>query len=221
MACSANVRPAPHHYIINVINMSKTVEIVKEWIDFEANNPNGSLEDFCRYFLSKKNKSKSITDNSCVSDYNQIYSLTRVINRLSKLWMYFTLNAMKPMGLTSFDEFEFLYSTHQLKSVRKKDLIYMHFIEISSGLLVIDRLIKKGFLEERIHEQDKRSKQVSLTKKGKDALDDCQLALGKIAESLYGEMPAEEMELCIQYLLPAEKNIAQKWNGIKRFEPLN
>ena len=96
----------------------------------------------------------------------------------------------------------------------------MQFIEISSGLLVIDRLIKKGFLQERIDEYDKRSKQVSLTKKGKSTLDKCQAALGKVAESLYGEMAIEEMEICIQHLSPIEKSIAQKWNQMKRFEPV-
>jgi DNA-binding MarR family transcriptional regulator len=200
--------------------MSKTVEIVKEWIDFEYMHPAGTLEDFCRHFLSEKDKSKSMAKDSCTSDYQQIYSLTKAINRLSKLWMYFTLDAMKPMGLTSFDEFAFLYNTDLSNSIRKKDLIYMQFIEISSGLLVIDRLIKKGFLQERVDEYDKRSKQVTLTKKGKATLDKCQFALGKVAADLYGEMPAEEMQFCIQHLSPIEKSIAQKWNEIKRFEPV-
>lgn len=201
--------------------MNKTVELVKEWVEFEEQHPSSTLKDFCRHFLSSKNSGKSLANNvSCTSDHQQIYSLTRLINRLSKLWMYFTLNAMKPMGLTSFDEFAFLYNTDQSNSIRKKDLIYMQFIEISSGLLVIDRLIKKGFLQDRIDENDKRSKQVSLTKKGKATLDKCQIALGKVAESLYGQLPLEEMELCIQHLSPIEKGIAQKWNQVKRFEPV-
>jgi len=88
--------------------MNKTVEIVKEWVDFEEKNPAGTLEDFCTFFLSEKGKNKSTTKHlGGSSDCLFIYSLTKVINRLSKLWMYFTLNAMKPMGLSSFDEFVF------------------------------------------------------------------------------------------------------------------
>ncbi len=201
--------------------MNKTVEIVQQWVDFEAKNPAGTLEDFCRTYLSEKEKNKSMTqDLPSSSDCKLTYSLTKVINRLSKLWMYFTLNAMKPMGLSSFDEFVFLYTVEQSKSIRKKDLIYMHFIEISSGLLVIERLIKKGFLKERTDDLDKRSKQVSLTQKGNDTLKTCDVALSKVAESLYGEMPEEEMQLCIQYLSPVENSIAQKWHQIKKFEPV-
>ncbi|MEP6713346.1 MAG: winged helix DNA-binding protein [Ferruginibacter sp.] len=201
--------------------MNKTVELIKEWVEFEEQHPKGSLEDFCKNFLSAKEKKQSIGKALAgSSECLFIYSLTKVINRLSKLWMYFTLDAMKPMGLTSFDEFVFLYTVHHLKSIRKKDLIYMHFIEISSGLLVIDRLINKGFLEERTDEQDKRSKQVSLTKKGNATLKVCDVALSKVAESLYGEMPEEELKLCVEYLSPLENSIAQKWNKIKRFKPV-
>jgi DNA-binding MarR family transcriptional regulator len=200
--------------------MSNTVEIVKQWVDFEAKNPTGTLEDFCRNFLNESEKKQHTANKSFPLNTQKIYSLTRIINRLSKLWMYFTLNAMKPMGLTSFDEFAFLYATNLSNSMRKKDLIYMQFIEISSGLLVIDRLIKKGFLQDRVDEQDKRSKQVTLTKKGKATLDKCQAALSEVAESLYSKMPLEEMEFCIKHLSPLEKSIAQKWHQIKKFEPI-
>jgi DNA-binding MarR family transcriptional regulator len=69
-------------------------------------------------------------------------------------------------------------------------------------------------------EYDKRSKQVTLTKKGKATLDKCQVALGKVAENLYGEMPEEEIKFCIQHLSPIEKSVAQKWNRMKRFDPV-
>lgn len=200
--------------------MNKTLQVVQEWVDFEEQYPKATLEDFCRHYLSAGSKKIVASDIPCSTNYHLRYSLTKVINRLSKLWMYFTLNAMKPMGLSSFDEFIFLYTVENSKAIRKKDLIYMHFIEISSGLLVIDRLIKKGFLEEKMHEQDKRSKQVYITKKGKETLKDCHFALNTVAEELYGEMPDEEMDVCLQYLTPVESKIAQKWHHIKKFEPV-
>ncbi len=196
--------------------MSNTVEILKEWLDFERIKPNASIDDFCVNFLSLKEKNTiSITDLNCKSDNQLIFGLTKTINRLSKLWMYFTLNAVKSIGLTSFDEFTFLYTINESKVLKKKDLIYMHYLEISSGLLVIDRLIKKGFLTEKTDDEDKRSKLVSLTPKGKQALEKCDLELGKVANELYGEMPKEEMELCIQYLMPIENANGKKWHQIK------
>jgi DNA-binding MarR family transcriptional regulator len=201
--------------------MNNTVALVTAWVEFEGRQPQASIEDFCRHMLSSIDTHRRTEgETNCQTDYQNIYALTRIINRLSKLWMHFTLSAMKPMGLTSFDEFAFLYNTNQANSMRKKDLIYMQFIEISSGLLVIDRLIKKGFLQERIDDYDKRSKQVSLTKKGKLTLDKCQIAVGKVAENLYGEMPKEAIELCIHHLEPVEKKIAMQWYALKRFDPV-
>jgi DNA-binding MarR family transcriptional regulator len=196
--------------------MNNTVEIVKEWLDYQVINPNATIEDFCNNFLFKSKKSKNlITDLNCKSENQLVFGLTKTINRLSKLWMYFTLNAVKSIGLTSFDEFTFLYTINESKFLKKKDLIYMHYLEISSGLLVIDRLIKKGFLAEKTDEDDKRSKLVSLTPKGKQALEKCDLELGKVANELYGEMPKEQMEFCTQYLMPIENANGMKWNEIK------
>jgi DNA-binding MarR family transcriptional regulator len=200
---------------------NRTVQLVQEWVNFESKHPTGTLEDFCRHVLSEKDDVKPVkADLSCSSDYRMIYSLTRVINRLSRLWMYFTLQAIRPMGLSSFEEFGFLYTVDQSKTIRKKDLIYMHFMESSSGLLVIDRLIKKGFLKEKTNQEDKRSKQVFLTQKGHDVLKKCDVALSKVAENLYSEMPEKDMQSCIRHLSLLENRIARKWHEIKKFEPV-
>lgn len=201
--------------------MNKTVALVKEWAAFEEKTPSGSLEDFCRQYLKQQREKETSTEALSLDEaYSCRYALSKVINRLSKLWMYFTLDVMKPMGLTSFDEFIFLYTVSQSPSIRKKDLIYMHFIEISSGILVIDRLIKKGFLSEKTGNQDKRSKQLSITQKGKETLAACHVQLDKIARELYGGMPEKEMEVCLEYLTPIENRIAEKWNQMKKFDPV-
>lgn len=202
--------------------MNRTVEIVQEWAGFEEKNPTGTIEDFCKDYL-KKQQLKDITDNvdDCTPDYACRYALTRVINRLSRLWMFFTLTEMKPIGLTGFDEFVFLLTVQRLEPIRKKDLIYLHFIEISSGILIIDRLIKKGFLAEKTDEQDKRSKRVTITAKGKKVLADGHVALDHVYHDLYGDMPESAMLECLDQLNPLLDRIAKKWNQIKKFEPVS
>ncbi len=202
--------------------MNNTVLLIKEWTDYQEKYPEATIESFCEAYLSSKNLTESaIDENTGKQDFKTTYALSKVINRLSKLWMYFTLQAIKPMGLTSFDEFVFLFTLNQNPSMRKKDLIYTHFIEISSGLLVIDRLIKKGFLAEKTNNQDKRSKQVSMTLKGKKTFTECQNALRIVAKDLYEDMPEDQMTECLQYLVPLELKISQKWNLIKKFKPMD
>lgn len=199
--------------------MNKTVEIVQEWTGFEAAHPSGSIEDFCREYL-KKQQLMEFSDADYEYNYACRYALTKVINRLSRLWMFYTLQQMKPLGLTSFDEFLFLLTVQRSEQIRKKDLIYMHFIEISSGILMIDRLIKKGMLEEKTGQQDKRSKLVTITKKGENVVKEGHAALDKVYLELYGDMQESNMLSCLEQLNPLLDRMAGKWNKIKKFQPI-
>lgn len=94
----------------------------------------------------------------------------------------------------------------------------MHFTEMSSGILIIDRLVKKGFLSEKTDEQDKRSKRVTITAKGKKVLANGHLALDHVYDELYGDMQESSILESLDQLNPLLDSIAQKWNQIKKFE---
>lgn len=96
----------------------------------------------------------------------------------------------------------------------------MHFIEISSGILIIDRLIKKGFLNDTTDERDKRSKLVTLTKKGETALADGHDRLDAIIDELYIDVPESAMKDCFNELKPVMDRAAERWYTIKKFMPV-
>ena len=196
--------------------MNKTFEVVKAWAEFEEKYPKGSIEDFCRLYL--KQPKKIMNSDEICEDCNKQFDLSRTINQLSRLWMYFTQNAIRVFDVSNFDEFVFLYTVDAIKEIRKKDLIYMHFIEISSGLLIIDRLIQKDMLKEAIHSKDKRAKLLTITKKGKKVLAKSREAINKVAKEMYANMPENDMLLCTQLLLPVQNMNAQKWHQSKGFE---
>jgi DNA-binding MarR family transcriptional regulator len=202
--------------------MNKTFEVVKEWAAFEEKHPNGSIEDFCRDYIIRQHSHQKeqlqqdmLWDVSC----DMQYALSKSINRLARLWNHFALAALKEQGLTSFDEFAFLYTVDKVPHIRKKDLTYMHFIEISSGLLVMERLLKKGLLTEETDTSDKRSKRLSITPKGKEALIAFRQTVDAVAAELYGGMPEADMALAVQLLTPLEERISEKWHQLKNFEP--
>jgi DNA-binding MarR family transcriptional regulator len=197
--------------------MNKTFEVVKAWAAFEEKFPEGTIEDFCRYYLTN-DKEKEMDAVELYDDCNNRFDLSRTMNQLSRLWMHFTQVAIRPFDVSNFEEFVFLYTVDAVKQIRKKDLIYMHFIEISSGLLIIDRLIKKEMLKETVHEKDKRAKLLTITQKGQNVLQQSRLALDKVAEEMYGQMPNDDMLLCTKLLsLPLKRN-AERWHQSKKFE---
>ncbi|MEJ7740651.1 MAG: MarR family transcriptional regulator [Chitinophagaceae bacterium] len=199
--------------------MNKTFEVVKAWAAFEEKYPEGTIEDFCRHYLTAENEKEDIGDEVLCDDCNNRFDLSRIINQLSRLWMHFTQIAIRPFDVSNFDEFVFLYTVDAVKEIRKKDLIYMHFIEMSSGLLIIDRLIKKEMLKETVHAKDKRSKLLTITQKGQKVLKESRLTLDKVAEDMYGGMPQNDMLLCTKLLSLLQKKNAQRWHQSKNFEP--
>lgn len=197
--------------------MNKTFEVVKAWAAFEEQYPQANIEDFCRHYLAHYQAALATTEEC--TDCNSHFELSRMINQLSRLWMHFTQTEIRPHNLLNFDEFAFLYTVDASDSIRKKDIIYMHFIEISSGLLVIDRLVKKAMLKETVDESDKRSKLLTITKKGSKVLKEARAATTKVAEQMYGSMPEDDMRLCLKLLTPIFSDSAQKWHQQKGFEP--
>jgi len=193
--------------------MNRTVELVNEWAQFEEKYPGGTLEDFYRYQLTHQREEKNIENNVLPFQPGDIrFALVKCLNRLSKLWIYYSLNGLKPLGIGSFDEFVFLISIDRLQPMKKTEIINLHFFELSSGLLIIDRLKKKGFISEKDDISDKRSKRISLSKKGKQLLEQCIMVMHKIATQYFEGMPQEDIALCVQLLTPLEDRMASKWH---------
>jgi hypothetical protein len=74
--------------------------------------------------------------------------LIKLMGRISRLHTLQALAAFKESGLNSFDEFLYLSSVAYMTNPKKTDVISAHFNELSSGLLILDRLKKSGLILE-------------------------------------------------------------------------
>jgi DNA-binding MarR family transcriptional regulator len=93
-----------------------------------------------------------------------ISTLVICLNRYSRLLI--------KKGLINFpqlvsEDFTYLYTLMEVESMTKIQLIEKNVHEKPTGLEVIKRLLKHGLVNERNDENDKRSKRVFLTDKGK------------------------------------------------------
>lgn len=201
--------------------MNKTYAIVKAWADFEETYPQGEIADFCRHYLAhqRSDKAKTTSNKKDGSSCKEYVELSRMVNELARLWTHYSTAVIRPHSLLNFDEFAFLYTVNAVSGIRKKDLIYMHFIEISSGLLIIDRLVQKALLKETVDEADKRSKRLAITKKGSKVLGQAGAAIEQVAMDMYGSMSQNDILLCIKFLRPTLSGNAERWHQQKGFEP--
>jgi len=72
------------------------------------------------------------------------------------------------------------------------ELIKTHYMETPTGIEVIKRLLRKGFIEEFDDPDDKRSKRVRITEMGKHEYHKTLLPLRKVIELMAGPMQDRE-----------------------------
>ena len=93
--------------------------------------------------------------------------LTFLLIMQRKHYKTYCKEAFANTEINSPDEYSFLYHLCLVDSFRKMELIHIHLMEAPSGIEVINRLIKKEFIEAFDDKDDKRAKRVRITKKGR------------------------------------------------------
>jgi len=186
--------------------MNKTVELVNEWGQFEEKHPNGSIEDFCRYYLIKEREKQNMgkmTGGKLLPPSKKIL-LMRIMGRITKLFISYANSAMDGLGITQFEDFNFLNTIYHLKEPRKTEVIYETINELSTGVDTLNRLKKLGYITEKNDPQDKRSKRVSLTAKGEKVLFKCYNVFGRMNDMMMKDITLDDVYLCIQLLKGVE-----------------
>lgn len=196
--------------------MNKTVELVNHWGEFEKKHPEGSIADFCRYFLAQQDKEelKGLLVGGVVPYFREGL-LLKIIGRISKLNMAYANIALKETGLNQIEEFGILQTIKQEKSPRKTEVIYANLFELSSGTDMMNRLQKRGLIKEYADKEDRRSKRVELTAKGENTAELSEARIKKNATMLLNSLTADDQELCIQLLKGVEVRLSEHWQKQK------
>jgi DNA-binding MarR family transcriptional regulator len=90
------------------------------------------------------------------------------IGTLFKHAKHYMKTALKDTALKNDSDFAYLASLQNYPDLKKSELIELNLQEFSSGMEVIRRLIKQGFIEDYDDPNDGRSKRVRITEEGKN-----------------------------------------------------
>lgn len=96
------------------------------------------------------------------------------LNRYAKSY---SKSAIANSDFHTQDEFSYLINLKAFGTMTKMELIKKNIHDKSSGILIINRLIKQGWIEQSDSEIDRRSKVLKITEEGKLALEN---QMGKI-----------------------------------------
>lgn len=155
--------------------MKTSIEIIKEivqWLEEyqkEGHEKELSLESFILWMNSRlfsENNAETSQHHPGMLDME----LSFLLVMQSRHYKTYAKKVLGESELTSPDGFSFLYHLNLVDSYRKMELIKMHHLEPPSGIEVLKRLIKKGFVGEFDDADDKRAKRIYITEKGKTEL---------------------------------------------------
>jgi DNA-binding MarR family transcriptional regulator len=141
------------------------------------------------------------------------FQLSRLIGRIATIQRTLLRLALRESPGIEPEWYYFLHSIADRSEVRKTDIIsYRLILEPTTGIDILNRMIRAGLLEERPDPQDGRARLLRLTKKGTSTLNKAQQQAQKIAHLLYGDdsMPPtinmlEEIEKTFSRILMEQK----------------
>jgi DNA-binding MarR family transcriptional regulator len=196
--------------------MNKTVELVNRYAEFEESYPDAGIADFCRHYIASQ-RNKETLDNLFDGEIppRADIILTKLIDRIARIHMIYIQIAMKGMKIQHFEEFSLLSAIANLRNPRKTEVIYHTINELSTGLNLLAIMKKRGYINEQEDPEDKRSKRLSLTPKGKKILEGCYERFSKIPELLFRDINSEDIQLCIQLLKNVDLKFSKIWQHDK------
>jgi DNA-binding MarR family transcriptional regulator len=196
--------------------MNKTVELVNRYAEFDERFPDAGIEEFCRYYLASRRDKKTLEnlfDGEIPPSADII--LAKLIDRIARIHMIYIQIAMTGMKIQHFEEFSLLSAIANLHNPRKTEVIYHTINELSTGLSLLAGMKKKGYVNEQEDPQDKRSKRLTLTPKGKKVLQECYEKFSKVPRLLFKDLNIQDIELAIQLLKDVEIKFSKLWQQDK------
>jgi DNA-binding PadR family transcriptional regulator len=185
--------------------MNKTVELVKLWGEFEEKHPDASLEDFFRYQLTKLQRHEISMPEFPGITVTPESRVMMLIGRISKMHQVYAGIALDGTGLDQMEEFGMLVTIMtRTEDPRKTDVILNNMQELSSGTNMLERLKKKGLIEEYDDETDRRSKRLKLTERGLKTVQAARARVARLAAMMTHGLGDEDKLLIVQLLKGTE-----------------
>jgi hypothetical protein len=189
--------------------MSKKVaKLVNLWVDFEEQNPDGDLLDFCKNYISYQ-ESKSFVDeymDSSKTSTNKEVNfpleglLGWLISRLNKFAGLYIKKALVDLPIHSAEEFGYLAGIQSLGAPKKSELILLNLSDFTSGIEILKRLMKNKLISEVADATDKRSKRVTLTPIGMETIQKAYLQMDKVGKIVFDNFTSDEKFILLKQL---------------------
>lgn len=126
--------------------------------------------------------------------------INTLLIRMSRYAKSYSRSSISNSVFTSQDDIIYLISLKIIGAMTKMELIRRNIQEKSSGIVIINRLIRNGWAEQTVTEKDKRTKHIQITEKGLSVLEEHMDEIGKVSKAMVGNLDYSEQKLLIAIL---------------------
>lgn len=177
------------------------LELIEELALFEADQKSAeasSLNDFLDYLQFKRRTNE--TPSSLIQEERRANLLSQKIALLYRYGKEYMKKALADSLIKSPEEFSFLILLLKENQLSKTELIQANALALTSGAEIIKRLLKKGLITQSKDKSDRRSYIVTITVKGKKALQVVLPKMRKVSYIFTGNLNVDEQETLIALL---------------------
>jgi DNA-binding MarR family transcriptional regulator len=138
-----------------------------------------------------------------VVQYTENRTATNVSILVSLLYRYakmYSRKAMKDSGIKTVDEFAILITLMTHAIISKQELIKEQVLEKTSGIEIVNRLIRQGYIEQFDGEKDRRSKMLKITEAGRMEIIQILPRMNQVSKIVVGNLTQTEQNL-LTYLM--------------------
>ncbi len=132
-------------------------------------------------------------------------TISKMVYMMYRYARFYTKKAMVNSEISSLDDFALLVTLRSHKSVIKGELIKMFVLEKTTGIEIVNRLIRNGLAKQEDSEEDKRNKKIAITEKGKKELNIIFAEMAKTSEIVTGNLEDEEQLELIRLLTKLDR----------------
>ena len=133
-----------------------------------------------------------------------------LVARLSRRLRQAVDAEMRLIGLTEATWRPLIYLRSLADGVRQKELATAMSIEGPSLVRLLDSLERRGFIERREDENDRRARGIHLTRAGRDLAVRAARIGNSLQKRLLDSVPANDLEICERVLETLEREIEER-----------
>ncbi|PXW17789.1 MULTISPECIES: MarR family winged helix-turn-helix transcriptional regulator [Chryseobacterium] len=185
--------------------IKSVVEIVQQFVEENEEKAiySNDLHGFTEWIKASQKTNSEIQDPDWIGrelGRSSDSVINTLLIRMSRYAKSYSRSAMNNSVFSSQDDFIYLISLKTMGPMSKMELIRYNVHEKSSGILVINRLISNGWVEQVASQKDKRIKQIQITEQGLIILNNHMDEIRKASRLVTGNLNQSERMLLISIL---------------------